>query len=335
NGDVIGTATSGQGNGGNISINISDRISVDAVGNDVISNYKSSSVESHSVKIAGEINFNVRSLLDRKIASRIEYKTVSLNNRDRLVFVNYKDNLNNADQTISSNDNSIVASISGGNTVLLSKNGSSLSLKLNNSVSAIALHPNNKILASGCDDGTIYFWNVNTGKLIRSLKVHESKVNKVNYSPDGRRITSASDDGIVKVWYPDSSSSNPGFIIVIVSLISVFSGIIVLFVVTKRRQSKQHNNTSNTQTSYIITGWVVCVIPEDWRSDLEALRYELITAKNPTWYVRFITVTTLVDMLFGGIRVKLHNFYYGNNFMAVPGRPSITDKKDNSVNHND
>jgi WD40 repeat protein len=306
-GDVISAATRGQGNGGNITIDTKSLILKDG---DVI-----------SFATYGQGNG----------ASPDEHNASDLKNRDSLAFTNYKNNHENADKIISSNDNSIVASISGDNTILLSKNGSLLnSLKHNKPVRAIAFHPNHKILASGCDDGTIYIWNVNTGQLIRSLKVHERKINKVDYSLDGRRITSASDDGIVKVWYPDSSTSKN----VIVAFFFVFSGVMVLLSITKRRQNKRHKNTSNTQKSYIITGWVICVLPEDWRGDLEALRYELIAANKPKFYVRFITVTTLLDMLYGGIRVKLQNLYYGDDLMAVTGRRSITDSKDKSITHN-
>lgn len=323
----ISAATVGQGKAGNISINASDAISFDGIGRDGISTSTSSAVEFDARGNGGNININTRSLLTNKTAISDEYNAV---------FKNYKKNRDKVDIIILSNDNSIVASISGDNTVLLSKNGLLIhSLKHNKPVSAIAFNPNNKILASGCDDGTIYFWNVNTGELIRSLKAHDSKVSKVDYSLDGRRITSTSDDGIVKVWYPDSSTSKSGFPVLIVALSFGFSGIIVLFFLTKRQQSKRHNNTSNSQSSYIITGWIIFVLPEDWRSDLEALRYELIAASKPKLYVRFLTVTTLLDMLYGGIRVKLQNLYYGNDLMAVTGRRYITENKDKSVNHND
>ncbi|MEA5622799.1 WD40 repeat domain-containing protein [Nostoc sp. UHCC 0251] len=331
-GAVISTAPAGQGNAGDISINASEKVSLDRMESDEISSSTSSAVGfDDAVGNGGNININARSILLDNIASPYEYNAGHFKNRDSRVLKPYKKNREKSNKIILSNENSIVASIGGNNTVLLSKNGLLLrTLKHNKPVRAFDFHPNHTILASGCDDGTIYIWNVNTGQLIRSLKVHERKVNKVDYSLDGRRITSTSDDGIVKVWYPDSSTSKG----VIVAFVFVFSGVMVLLSITKRRQSKRQKNTSNTQNSYIITGWVICVLPEDWRGDLEALRYELIAANKPKFYVRFITATTLIDMLFGGIRVKLHNLYYGNNFMAVPGRRSITDSKDKSVTHN-
>ncbi|MFP3040760.1 hypothetical protein LQZ19_02955 [Treponema primitia] len=43
-------------------------------------------------------------------------------------------------------------------------------------------------------------WDAETGREIRTLSGHSSAVNSAAYSPDGRRIVSASDDNTVKIW---------------------------------------------------------------------------------------------------------------------------------------
>lgn len=325
-GSVISTATREQANAGNITIDTKKSLT--------LKDGASISTATGATGNGGNISLNSRSLTLKDGAS-ISTATYGQGNAGDIKITASDTGYFDQDwsKIISSSTSTFVenhptAFIDIDNTaLLLIKRGSLLySLKHNNLVRAFDFHPNNKIIASGCDDGTIYFWDVTTGRLIRHFQAHKGKVSRIHYSLDGQKITSASDDGTVKYWYSDS----PNFTVVIIVLSFLFAGSIVLFVIIKRQQSKQHNKTSNTQSNYIITGWVVCVLPEDWRGNLEALRYELITAKNPTWYVRFITVTTLLDMLFGGIRVKWQNFYDGNNFMAVIGRRSITDIKDKS-----
>ena len=205
-------------------------------------------------------------------------------------------------------------------------------LKHSVQVSSIDLNPKGNTIVTGCVDGTLNLWDLNNGKFLRGIKAHNSEVKKIDYSDDGQIITSQSNASITRRWNSDLSSNETKFLTVIfVAFFGFFGSAALLFVVIKRRKNRKHNNTSNPKKNYIITGWVNDIFPEDWIANLEALRYELIATNKPKWYVRLITVTTLMDMLCGGIQVKLQNFYDGDDLIAAIGRRSITDDRDNSI----
>ena len=54
---------------------------------------------------------------------------------------------------------------------------------------------------------TIGLWNPRTGALLRTLRGHTQQITEVRFSPDGRRILSASADGTARVW--DGSTGAP------------------------------------------------------------------------------------------------------------------------------
>ncbi|RMH16177.1 MAG: hypothetical protein D6698_10060, partial [Gammaproteobacteria bacterium] len=53
---------------------------------------------------------------------------------------------------------------------------------------------------SGSEDNTIRLWNADTGKEVRVLYGHHSKVGSVAFSPDGQRIISGSIDSTTRLW---------------------------------------------------------------------------------------------------------------------------------------
>ncbi len=75
-------------------------------------------------------------------------------------------------------------------------------------VYSVAWHPNGQLLASGSLNGAVRIWDVNTGKLLQSLKGNEypqlsffkTTVHSLRFSPDGNYLTSISANGILRTW---------------------------------------------------------------------------------------------------------------------------------------
>lgn len=62
------------------------------------------------------------------------------------------------------------------------------------------ISPNNQIVVTGGSEGTIKFWERNTGLLSITIKAHLGKVNSLSFSPDGQFVASAGDDGVIHLW---------------------------------------------------------------------------------------------------------------------------------------
>jgi aspartate 1-decarboxylase len=68
------------------------------------------------------------------------------------------------------------------------------------SVLSVAISPDGHTLVSGSDDKTIKVWNLQSGKLLRTLAGHGGVVFSVAISPDGHTLVSGSGDKTIKVW---------------------------------------------------------------------------------------------------------------------------------------
>ena len=69
-----------------------------------------------------------------------------------------------------------------------------------NWIGGMAFSPDGKVLVSGSRDKTMKYWEVPSGKLIRTVKAHAGWVRGVAYSPDGALVASCSDDNTIKFW---------------------------------------------------------------------------------------------------------------------------------------
>jgi WD40 repeat protein len=74
------------------------------------------------------------------------------------------------------------------------------------SVKSITFSPNGDVLASGNDQGVIALWDVETGRLLRTLEGKADWDNQVVYSPDGRLLAAKGEDRTVILW--DAISGN-------------------------------------------------------------------------------------------------------------------------------
>ena len=68
-------------------------------------------------------------------------------------------------------------------------------------VNAVALSPDDNILAAGYDDGTVRLWDVATQDIVATLEGHYDKVFAVDFQPpDGTMLVSSSNDGTIRLW---------------------------------------------------------------------------------------------------------------------------------------
>jgi WD40 repeat protein/predicted Ser/Thr protein kinase len=67
-------------------------------------------------------------------------------------------------------------------------------------VSAVAYRPDSKWLASGAVDGTVRVWNMEGGKLEKTLPDLAATITSLAFYPDCRRLAAGARDGTIRVW---------------------------------------------------------------------------------------------------------------------------------------
>src|SRR6185436_18265905 len=67
-------------------------------------------------------------------------------------------------------------------------------------ITALAISPNNRIIVSGGDDGTLRYWDRVEGILLNVIRAHTESVRTVSISPDGRIVASGGGDRAVRLW---------------------------------------------------------------------------------------------------------------------------------------
>jgi RNA polymerase sigma factor (sigma-70 family) len=66
--------------------------------------------------------------------------------------------------------------------------------------SSVAFSPDGRLLASGDMHGTIRFWDIATGKLVRQIRQAGQSAQSIAFSPDGKQLASGSMHGTVGLW---------------------------------------------------------------------------------------------------------------------------------------
>lgn len=67
-------------------------------------------------------------------------------------------------------------------------------------VDCVAFSPDGKTLANGNKDGSIRLWNIDSGKLTKTLLEHQGFINDLAFSPDGKLLASGSEEGLILMW---------------------------------------------------------------------------------------------------------------------------------------
>ncbi|NER52633.1 MAG: hypothetical protein F6J92_39540 [Symploca sp. SIO1A3] len=75
-------------------------------------------------------------------------------------------------------------------------------------------------------------------------------------------------------------------------------------------KSRQKLRKSKRRERYTITSKLACLFPEDYRANLNTLRYRLIKQRHPKWLIKVRVTACLLNMYRGLILVKLQNIWH-------------------------
>ncbi|MFO7322593.1 MAG: protein kinase [Chloroflexota bacterium] len=67
-------------------------------------------------------------------------------------------------------------------------------------IADVAISANERTVASGARDGSVFLWSAITGDIIHVLEGHTDRVTAVTFSPDGETLATGSWDGSVRLW---------------------------------------------------------------------------------------------------------------------------------------
>jgi WD40 repeat protein len=65
---------------------------------------------------------------------------------------------------------------------------------------ALAWIPTGAVLLSGGSDGSMRWWDVQSGECLALRQGHQGAVQSLGVSPDGRRLASCGDDNVINIW---------------------------------------------------------------------------------------------------------------------------------------
>lgn len=67
-------------------------------------------------------------------------------------------------------------------------------------------HPRGNVLLSGSNDANVWMWKIPSGDVMQLFKFHKKAVNAGSFTPDGKKIVTASEDGSLIVWDPKNAT---------------------------------------------------------------------------------------------------------------------------------
>ncbi len=71
----------------------------------------------------------------------------------------------------------------------------------------VACSPDGLTLVSGGADRFLRIWEIETGRLLKSLKGHTNDIRQVAFSPDGQTLATGSDDRTIRLWNPHTGET--------------------------------------------------------------------------------------------------------------------------------
>jgi WD40 repeat protein len=67
-------------------------------------------------------------------------------------------------------------------------------------VYALVWNPNTSVLLSSGGDGSMRWWDVQSGECVAIRQGHQGAIQSLSVSRDGRRLASCGDDGAINIW---------------------------------------------------------------------------------------------------------------------------------------
>ncbi len=78
-----------------------------------------------------------------------------------------------------------------------------------NSILALDFGEEDNMLASGDLQGNVLVWDFKSRSMVNNLRGHSARVTQLKFSPDGKILASASNDGSVRMWETEDLNTQP------------------------------------------------------------------------------------------------------------------------------
>jgi len=75
------------------------------------------------------------------------------------------------------------------------------------SIECITWHSKGPVLFAGGGDGIGWMWNAAQGKVMNVFSGHSDSITQALFTPDGKNIATASNDGTIRIWDPKTAQT--------------------------------------------------------------------------------------------------------------------------------